>query len=87
MPHTTTTTLRPEDAAARAAIRELKRLANEASRRFDKYSLIATTSSLAAMATVLDPLLGYMLRTWVADQVSVVEPADIRTNESAGTYL
>lgn len=81
MPQTTTTNPRPEDAAARAAIRELKRLASEASRRFDQNSLIATTSSLAAMSTVLDPLLGYLQRSWVESEVeapngAVAEPAD-----------
>jgi hypothetical protein len=58
---------RPEDAAARLAFRELKRLANEASRFFGQNSLVATTSSLAAMSTVLDPLLGYLQHSWIAD--------------------
>lgn len=63
--------IRPEDAAARQALRELKRLATEAWRRFEHDSLIEATSSLAAIPTVLDPLLSYVQPTWVADAVQV----------------
>jgi len=87
MPQTTTNP-RPEDAAARAAIRELKRLASEASRRFDQDSLIATTSSLTAMATVLDPLLGYLQRSWVESEVGVPEDAAGDSDDDrVGMYL
>ena len=87
MPQTTTNP-RPEDAAARAAIRELKRLASEASRRFDQNSLIATTSSLTAMATVLDPLLGYLQRSWVESEVEVPDDAaDDSDDDHVGMYL
>jgi hypothetical protein len=88
MPQTTTNP-RPEDAAARAAIRELKRLASEASRRFDQNSLIATTSSLTAMSTVLDPLLGYLQKSWVESEVGATNgaPCAEADDEPVGLYL
>lgn len=75
---------RPEDAAARQALRELKRLATEALRRFEHDSLIEATSSLAAIPTVLDPLLSYVQRTWVTDAVQVSAAAD---DDHPGCYL
>jgi hypothetical protein len=76
--------IRAEDAAARQALRELKRLATEALRRFEHDALIEATSSLAAIPTVLDPLLSYVQRTWVADVVQA--PPDVG-DEHPGGYL
>jgi hypothetical protein len=75
---------RAEDAAARQALRELKRLATEALRRFEHDALIEATSSLAAIPTVLDPLLSYVQRTWVADAVQVTP---ISEDDHPGCYL
>jgi hypothetical protein len=84
----TTTNPRPEDAAARAAIRELKRLASEVSRRFDQNSLLATTSSLTAMSTVLDPLLGYLQRSWMEHEAEVsAGAASDSDDDREGMYL
>lgn len=84
----TTTNPRPKDAAARAAIRELKRLASEASRRFDQNSLLATTSSLTAMSTVLDPLLGYLQRSWMEREAEVsAGAAGDSDDDRVGMYL
>lgn len=77
--------IRAEDAAARQALRELKRLATEALRRFEPDALIEATSSLAAISTVLDPLLSYVQRTWVADVVRT-SPPDVDDDRS-GAYL
>ncbi len=78
---------RPEDAAARRALKELKRLAMKATRRFEQRSLIETTSSLTAMATVLEPLLGYVQRTWVEAEVTAAAPAEAEQSGSFGMYL
>lgn len=78
---------RPEDAAARRALKELKRLAMEATRRFEQRSLIEATSSLTAMATVLEPLLGYVQRTWVEVEVTAASPVEPEQSDSFGMYL
>jgi hypothetical protein len=65
----------------------LKRLAAEAGRRFEQDSLIATTSSLAAMTSVLDPLLGYLQRTWVAEEVAADTDLQPEASEPIGLYL
>lgn len=75
---------RAEDAAARQPLRDLKRLDTEALRRFEHDALIEATSSLAAIPTVLDPLLSYVQRTWVADAVAVLPDAG---DEHPGGYL
>lgn len=77
---------RPEDVAARRALRELRRLASEATRRFEQRSLIETSSSLTAMATVLEPLFGYVQRTWVEVEVTTAAPEHERP-DTVGMYL
>lgn len=73
---------RADDAAVRQALRESRRLASEALRRFEHDGLIEATSSLAA--TVLDPLLSYVQRAVVADVVEALPDAG---DEHPGEYL
>lgn len=51
-----------ESEAAREAIRELRRLAAEASRRLERGSWAPTASSLAAMAAVIEQALSSVHR-------------------------
>lgn len=80
----TVPTARADDAAAREALRELKRLATEALRRFEHDALIEAMSSLAAIPTVLNPLLSHVQQTWIS---SVVPSIDEGNEDQCGGYL
>lgn len=62
----TETSTAGEAAVAQKALLEVSRLVGEATERFERESFIEAMSSLTAVTTVLDPLIGFMNRSWVS---------------------
>jgi hypothetical protein len=59
-----------EAAVARRALREVSRLAGEATAHFEEQEYIEAASSLSAVSTVLDALISYMNRQWMESTVA-----------------
>ena len=73
-----------ESAVAQRALQEVGRLVEEATERLEGSSFIEAMSSLTAIPNILDPLIGYLSRTWVTDATGA---GDAVAALPGGTYL
>jgi hypothetical protein len=72
-------------AVAQKALREVSRLVGEATRRFEQDAFIEAMSSLTAIPSVLDPLIGFLGYRWVTEVGLTEEVAD--DQQAGGMYL